>query len=112
MRDVIAEIVEALVVRHEATRRIDLNDITEVIGERAVSYEDVELIVSELEGRGCAVAGPPTAVELRVLGEVIATIRDFAAERGRRPSVPEIAAVIGRPAFVVRRAWWAKRHRW
>ena len=104
MRAAIVELIEKLVVRHATTRRLDLNDIAEVIGTRAVSYEEVDAIVCELEARGCSVGGPPTPREMELLREILAAIRKGTAERGRRPSVEEIAEAVDIPAFAVRRA--------
>lgn len=104
MRPLIAEIVEQLTLRHETTSRVDLNDIAEIIGTRAVSYEEVEQIIAELETRGCSVGGPPTAREMALLGEVLAAARTLRAKLERKPTVAEIAEEAAQPAFVVRRA--------
>lgn len=104
MRPFIAQVIEELVGRHGTTTRVDLNDIAETIGQRAVSYEEVDVIISEIEARGCAVGGEPTVREMGLLREVLKAARDLYDELGRRPRVEEIAAAIEQPAFVVRRA--------
>jgi Sigma-70 region 3 len=104
VRPVIASIIDDLVTRHGTTRRVDLNDIAEVIGTRAVSYDEVDHIITELGRRGCQVGGPPSARELLLLREVLKATRSLQTELGRRPGVEEIAAKMDQPTFVVRRA--------
>ncbi len=83
---------------------VDLNDIAEVIGSRAVSYEDVELILTTLEGRGCEVGGEPTVREMGLLAEVLGAVRRLKENLGRHATVEEIAEDAGHPTWVVRRA--------
>lgn len=90
--------------RQATTERVDLNDIAEVIGTRAVSYDEVEAIIVELERRGCLVGGEPSVKELQLMQDVVTTARALAGELGRRPTVEEIAKRLATPAFVVRRA--------
>jgi hypothetical protein len=104
VREFVAQVIEQLVARHATTRRVDLNDIAEVIGHDAVSYDEVEHIIQQLEHRGCSVGGPPTPREMMLLREVLDATRALSAELQRRPTVEEIAAAADRPAFVVRRA--------
>jgi Glu-tRNA(Gln) amidotransferase subunit E-like FAD-binding protein len=104
VRPFIAEVIEQLLARHAATQRVDLNDIAEVIGTEAVSYDEVEHIIGELERSGCAVGGPPTLREMGLLREVLDAARTLRGQLERRPTVEEIAEVSGKPVFVVRRA--------
>ncbi len=104
MRPFIDEVIEQLAARHGATTRVDLNDISEIIGLQAVSYEEVEHIIHQLEARGCAVGGPPTVREMMLLREVLQAARALRAALGRKPSVDQIATAIGKPPFLVRRA--------
>ena len=104
MRSLIGQIIDELMARQAMTERVDLNDIAEVIGTRAVSYDEVEHIISELERRGCLVGGDPTLEELQVMQDVVTTARALADELGRRPTVDEIAERLATPTFVVRRA--------
>ena len=104
MRPMIQQVIEQLVDRHASTSRVDLNDIAEVIGDRGVSYEEVEHIISQLGDRGCEVGGPPTARELSLLQQVLVAARKLRAELGRAPTVEEIAQVSKLQRFVVMRA--------
>ncbi len=98
------EVLDALRGRHETTQRIDLNDIAEVIGTRAVSYEEVEQIIVTLEGEGLRVDQNPTAHEMGLLQRVLENARKLRKELGRNPTVEEIAHAAELPLFVVRRA--------
>ncbi len=104
VRPFIATVIEQLVVRHGTTTRVDLNDIAETIGDRAVSYDEVDAIITELEARGCAVGGPPTVREMTLLREVLTAARALSDKLGRRPRIEEIATAMGQQPFVVRRA--------
>jgi hypothetical protein len=104
VRPLIVEVIDELVARHGTTTRIDLNDIAEAIGDRAISYDEVDLVINELQGRGCAVGGEPTPREMMLLGDVLKAARALRTELGRPPSVEEIAGAISQPTFVVRRA--------
>jgi hypothetical protein len=104
VRPFIREVIDGLVDRHGTTTRVDLNDIAEIIGDRTVSYEEVEAIITELEVRGCAVGGEPTVREMAMLREVLTAARELKGSLGRQPRIDEIAAAVSQPAFVVRRA--------
>jgi len=100
----VEDVLVELRARHEITQRIDLNDIAEVIGARAVSYEEVEEVIATLEAEGCRVDTLPTAHEMGLLQKVLAKARQLRAELGRNPSVEEIAQGCAIPLYVVRRA--------
>lgn len=104
MRALVSKVIEELVTRYGTTTRIDLNDIAEVIGDRAVTYEEVDHIITDLEARGCRVGGEPTVREMELLREVLVAARELHATLGRRPTVVEIADSVKHPTFVVRRA--------
>jgi len=98
------DVLAALRQRHATTQRIDLNDIGEVIGLQAVSYEEVEEIITTLEAEGLRVEQIPTAHEMGLLQRVLAQARRLRSELKRNPSVEEISAGAELPVFVVRRA--------
>ncbi|MCA9619990.1 MAG: hypothetical protein KC731_13285 [Myxococcales bacterium] len=104
MRPFLREVIDQLLQRHAETARVDLNDIDEVIGLRAVSYEDVELVIQELEARGCSVGGEPTVREMDLLRHVLAAARRLRQELGRAPTSEEVAEAAKKPLYVVRRA--------
>jgi len=104
MRPLIQSILDDLLARHRASGRVDLNDIEEVIGARAVSYDEVEHIVDRLEAEGLRVGESLDVIDVDVMKAVIAAARSLRASLGRTPTVVEIAASSGHPAHVVRRA--------
>ncbi len=104
MRPVIQSIVDDLHARHHRSGRVDLNDIAEVIGSRAVSYEEVDHIVDRLEALGLVVGEPLDATEVGVMRRVLGAARTLRSSLGRNPTIAEIAVSSGHPAHVVRRA--------
>lgn len=104
MRPFIANVIDLLVARQDTTGRVDLNDIAEVIGSQAVSYDEVEQLIAELERRGCSVGGPPTLREMELLRQVLGAARTLRDQHQRQPTVDEIASLSEVPAFAVRRA--------
>jgi hypothetical protein len=104
MRPVVMRVVGVILERYAESGRVDLNDIEEVIGAEAVTYEDVEMIVERLEQEGLAVGEPMGEEDVDLMREVIETARRVREEKGGTPTVEEIAEGCGRPAYVVRRA--------
>lgn len=97
-------IVDALVARHRASGRVDLNDIAEVIGPRAVGYEEVEHIVDRLEAEGLRVGDPLTSRDVAAMRRIIVVAHRLRGELGRTPTVAEVAAAAESPEHAVRRA--------
>jgi Sigma-70 region 3 len=104
VRPVVESILVELIGRHKQDGRVHLNDIAEVIGDRALTYDEVEGLVTCLEAEGLEVGEPPDAREIGVMRDVLATARRLRGELGRRPKVDEIAKLSGHPARAVRRA--------
>ncbi|UQA63424.1 sigma-70 domain-containing protein [Polyangium aurulentum] len=104
MRPLIKSIVEELIDRHASAGRVDLNDIAEAIDARAVSYDEVEYIVTRLEAEGLEVGEPIDAAEVRVMRTVIGAARNLRSSLKRSPTIAEIAAVSGHTQQAVRRA--------
>jgi len=110
---IVDEIVEELLSRHRTrgtagggrtTGRVDLNDIAEVIDARAVTYDEVEDIISRLESEGLRVGEPLSGRDIGVIRSVIVTGHRLTEKLRRRPTVEEIAVDSGHPPHVVRRA--------
>lgn len=100
----IEKILRALLARHAGEDHIHLNDLAEVIGTQAVSQDEIEALVTELERRGFRVGEEPDERDVAVMREVLASARRLQGELGRKPTVDEIAAAAGRPPHMVRRA--------
>ncbi|MBK9266659.1 MAG: hypothetical protein IPM54_43590 [Polyangiaceae bacterium] len=104
MRPLISTIHSELVERHRDSGRIDLDDIAEVIGTRAVSYDEVEYLVDRLEAEGFEVGEGIGASDVEVMRFVLDAARELRTTLGRTPTVDEIASVSGRAPHVIRRA--------
>ncbi len=104
VRPLIEEIFQALLARHRDAGRVHLNDISEVIGGRAVTYEEVEALIDRLEAAGLRVGEPLDERDVASLRTVLESARGLQARLGRRPTVAEIAAETGRPEHEIRRA--------
>jgi hypothetical protein len=104
MRPLISAIHSELLERHRDSGRIDLDDIAEVIGGRAVSYDEVEYLVDRLEAEGFEVGEGIGASDVDVMLLVLGCARRLRASLGRTPSVDEIVAASGKARHVVRRA--------
>lgn len=103
-RPLIDGIVIELLARHQSSGRVDLNDIAEVIDARAVTYEEVDAIITRLESEGLRVGDTLTEREVEVVRSVVAAARSLNTTLRRRPTVEEIAAESGHSAHTVRRA--------
>jgi hypothetical protein len=104
VRPVVEDILRSLLVRHEASGRVHLNDLAEVIGARAITPEEIEYVVDQLEAAGLRVGEALDEQDVGALHTVLASARKLEASLGRRPSVDEIARDVGRPTHEVRRA--------
>lgn len=86
-------------------REISLDALGDAIGNRAVSYTDVDSMIAALEAKGFAVTG--TQADLRGeqhLGAVIAALRAAAVGGQRRPTLAELAELTGLSVEQVRHA--------
>jgi len=104
VRPLISIIFDELVTRYRDEKRIDLDDIAEVIGLRAVTYDEVEYLVDRLEVEGFSVGKGIDASDVEIMQEVLAQARTLHGAWGRNPTVDEIASSLSRPVYVVRRA--------
>lgn len=104
MRPIISTILEQLVTRHRDSKRIDLDDVADVIGTRAVSYDEVEELVDRLEAEGFSVGEGIGSSDVEVMQHVLLHARTLRVSLGRNPTVDEIATAAVKPVYVVRRA--------
>lgn len=104
MRPFIAHVIGELLARHRSSGRVELDDIAEVIGERAVSYDEVELIVERLETEGLLVGEPVGEDEVEAIRLVLEKARELRVALGRTPTIAEVAEASAKPPQVVRRA--------
>lgn len=104
VRPLISAIYDELVTRHGEAKRIDLDDIADVIGPRAVTYDEVEYLIDRLETEGFSVGEGIEALDVEVMQLVLAQARMLQQSLGRKPTIDEIATASGKPSYVVRRA--------
>lgn len=104
VRPIVESILSELLLQHRGAGRVDLDDIAEVIDARAVTYEEVELIVDRLEAEGLSVGEPLGGLDIAILRCVIVTGHRLTAELRRRPTIRELAAHSGHAESAVRRA--------
>lgn len=104
MRPLISAIYDELVTRHREAKRIDLDDIADVIGSRGVTYDEVEYLIDRLETEGFSVGEGIEASDVEVMQLVLAQARMLQQSLGRKPTIDEIATALGKPSYVVRRA--------
>ena len=81
-----------------------LNDIAELIGTRAITYDEVEILITSLEEAGMRVGEPLDARDVNVMQEVLASARKLRETLARPPTVNEIAEASGYTPHVVWRA--------
>ena len=100
MQALLAELLK----RHKISGIVHLNDIAEVINARAVSYDEVEFLITGLEAEGLHVGEPLGHHDVGVMRAVLDSARRLRAELRRAPTIDEIASDSGLPAHAVRRS--------
>lgn len=81
-----------------------LDEIGEALGVMAVSAEEIDALMAELEAAGRRIEGPDGAQGESRLRLVLATARELRAELGRTPRAEEIAQRASIPIEAVRHA--------
>jgi len=101
MSDIVKDVVNALLARHQDVVPIDA--IGDAIGARAIDMEQIDRIIGELEAAGRQVTAPG-GTGVATLKLVIPAARALAAELKRTPKISEIAARSGAAESDVRQA--------
>jgi hypothetical protein len=83
---------------------LTLDELSDELAPKGVSYGDVELIIEALEDAGVDLSGPGPVARPEELARALVAARALAAETGKRPSVEEIAERAGLTPAGVRRA--------
>lgn len=97
-------ILDELLARHRAEGRVHLDDMAEVIGTRAVSYDEVDALIAALEAEGLRVGEELSDADLGRMRAVIESARALREKLGRAPTLREVTEASGQAAHVVRRA--------
>ncbi len=91
MRQVVSEIIDALIAKSEASRTITLDAIGDAVGAKAISAEEIDAIFGALENAGRSVVGPSGGDGEDNLRAVVAAARALNGTLGRKPTIGEIA---------------------
>jgi DNA-binding transcriptional ArsR family regulator len=95
LRTELEQIVELLLRESEASGRVSLDQIGDAVGARAVSYVDVDAVMSALEAAGRTVEAGAKPRGEEHLQLIIRSIRELSAQLSRRPTHQEIAERTG-----------------
>jgi hypothetical protein len=102
LRPEIQTIVDAIMAAHPGG--LTLNELSDELLQRPVSYADIDEIIGALEDAGVDLERPETPPDPAQLASVLAAARALTQETGKRPSAEEIGARVGMTAADVRRA--------
>jgi len=102
LRPFLQEIYDAIMAAHP--QGLTLNQLSEELVNRPVSYGDIEELIGALEDAGVNLEAPEPPSSPEELFRVLTAARALAAETGKRPSPDEIAGRTGLTTAAVRRA--------
>jgi hypothetical protein len=91
LRRELRAIVDRLVASSAASRQISLDALGQAIGLQAVSYAEIDQMISAIEARDRRVEATTEGRGEEYLKLVIGAVRSLSGELGRRPSLSEIA---------------------
>ena len=89
------QVVVLLLAESAATGHVTLDQLGDAIGAMAVSYVDVDAVISALEAAGRIVEAGAKPRGEEHLQLIIRGIRELSSQLGRRPTQPEIAERTG-----------------
>lgn len=104
LRPAIRDVATALLRASEDRRAVTLDEIGEALGVLAVSADEIDALMAELETAGRTIEAPDVAAGESRLRIVLAIARTLRAELGRTPRPEEIAARASIPLEAVRHA--------
>jgi hypothetical protein len=91
LRSELASVLRSLLAASEATRRVELDAIGAALGSRAVSTDDIDALMRELEAHGREIVAPTGGGAEQHLVRVVAAARKLKSTRARRPTLSEVA---------------------
>jgi hypothetical protein len=102
LRPELQQIVDVILAAHPGG--LSLNQLSEELLRKPVSYADIDEIIGALEDAGIDLDGPDRPASPEDLARVLAAARALTAETGKRPTPEEIAERAGLTPATVRRA--------
>lgn len=91
MRPELRAILDGLLEASADSRVLTLDAIGEAIGVRAITPDEIDTMIAELEGQGRRVTSPDGGRGEAHLKAVVTTARALGPELGRKPTAKEIA---------------------
>src|SRR4051794_19715127 len=104
MRPPLQAALDALLARNAAKRHVTLDEIGDALGTMAVTTDEIDAFMTELENAGFSLDSPPGPKGEETLRTVLEVARALRAETGRNPSALEISARAGIPLEHVQHA--------
>jgi hypothetical protein len=91
LRTELGPVLTTLLEMSEASMRVELDAIGTAIGSMAVSTDDIDALMRELERRGREIVAPSGGGAEQSLGRVVAAARRLKSALTRRPTLAEVA---------------------
>lgn len=91
LRTELASVLSTLLSASEVSMKVELDTIGAAIGTLAVSIDDIDLLLRELERHGREVVAPSGGGTEQHLGRVVAAARALKGRLPRRPTLAEVA---------------------
>lgn len=91
LRSELASVLSKLLLASEASMKVELDAIGVAIGTLAVSTDDIDALLRELERHGREVLAPSGGGTEQHLGRVVAAARTLKTRLPRRPTLVEVA---------------------
>jgi len=88
-------VLSSLLAASEDSRSVSLDQIGEALGTLAVTADEIDALITALEGAGRHIESPSGAQGVERLQKVLVAARALKAELGRAPSTQEIASRSG-----------------
>lgn len=95
LRSDIEPVLTQLLTASQTTGKIELDAIGHALGTLAVSTDDIDALLTQLETRGREIISPSGGGTEKHLKLVVAAARTLKTTRARRPTLSEVATQAG-----------------
>ena len=103
-RPPLRQVLDALLRGSEDRRALTLDEVGDALGVMAVTAQEIDVLLAELEAAGRKIEAPDGAHGESRLRVVLTAARELRAELGRTPRAEEIAVRASMPIEAVRHA--------